>query len=259
VAHRATLKLPIPLTISLFEGNLITGPGKHLSFWYLSPFRSWVYAGQDEQDEPGANFLVGADLLAEPSRRLSLYASVMIDDLQTVGPSTNDEPASYGFTVAARAGLSSTASVTAFYTQISNLAYRSSTGNPADNVARRGVGLARNFSDYDQTTLRVAFSPIAGAVLEPEVTLLRQGEGDFRLPFPTPADNVSTPTIFDGVVERTLRAALRASLYVQPGVSIDGNAGVHLVQNAGHVTGVSDTRFVGQAAARFHFGGAFNW
>ena len=46
-------------------------------------------------------------------------------------------------------------------------------------------------------------------LLTPELTLLRQGEGEINDPFPaTPSEAGQTPQLFIGVVERTWRAAL---------------------------------------------------
>ncbi|PYP94174.1 MAG: hypothetical protein DMD38_16290, partial [Gemmatimonadetes bacterium] len=53
-----------------------------------------------------------------------------------------------------------------------------------------------------------------------------------------------TPTFLAGIVQRTLRLA--ASGHAAHGrweLSADG--GVHLISNAGHVTGASNTRWVG--------------
>ncbi len=41
--------------------------------------------------------------------------------------------------------------------------------------------------------------------LTPEGTLLRQGAGDFRQPFPPREENANTPTIVAGTVAKTLR------------------------------------------------------
>ena len=61
---------------------------------------------------------------------------------------------------------------------------------------------------FDQLTLRGSVIGGPGVLLEPEITVLRQGEGDFRLPYPAVAQYDSTPTIFAGVQERTLRLAI---------------------------------------------------
>ena len=91
-----------------------------------------------------------------------------------------------------------------------------------------------------------------GLLLSPEITLLRQGEGDFRLPYPAVTAYDSTPTFLDGVVERTVRLALDARLE-GPRWGIVGNGGVHLVRNAAHVSGAEETRWVGSVAITFRF------
>ena len=109
---------------------------------------------------------------------------------------------------------------------------------------RRGVGLGRNFSDYDQLTLRASVVLGPGVLVTPEATLLRQGQGDFRLPYPAVAVYDSTPTFLSGVVERTVRLALGAQWH-GGGWSIVADGGAHLIRNAGHVAGRHDTRWVG--------------
>jgi hypothetical protein len=114
------------------------------------------------------------------------------------------------------------------------------------------VGLARNYSDYDQVTVRASLLMAPGLLLTPEATILRQGEGDFRLPYPATADYATTPTFLAGVVERTVRLALGARGDGQR-VGVRADAGVHFVDNAGHITGATDTRFVGSIALEYRF------
>jgi hypothetical protein len=107
-----------------------------------------------------------------------------------------------------------------------------------------GLGTGRNFSDYDQTTLKLSFMPSPQALLEPEISFLRQGEGDLHLPNPPASAFASTPGFLAGVVERTLRLAARGNVAHGRWV-LSGDGGVHLISNAGHVTGASTTRWVG--------------
>ncbi len=117
---------------------------------------------------------------------------------------------------------------------------------------RRGVGLARNFSDYDQLTLRVSLLPAPRSLLTPELTLLRQGEGDFRLPYPPVAAYDTTPTFLAGVVERTVRLALAARVD-RDTWSLSGEGGVHLIDNLDHVTGAKKTRWVGRVELAWRY------
>ena len=117
---------------------------------------------------------------------------------------------------------------------------------------RRGVGLARNFSDYDQLTLRASLLAAHNALLTPEVTLLRQGEGDFRLPYPPVTAYDSTRTFLSGVVERTVRLAVSYQLSAGSW-SLAGDGGVHLISNAGHVSGARETRWVGRVELTWRY------
>ena len=79
--------------------------------------------------------------------------------------------------------------------------------------------------------------------------LLRVPGAHWNLEMGTLAEAVNERTnapavLFQDVVERTLRLALGGSWQLG-GVSVTGNGGVHLVHNAGHVTGASKTQWVG--------------
>ena len=244
IAHRFTIKPPwagTP-TLSLWEGTIVAGPDRQLEPWFANIFTLGLLTQYDQGSSP--NNLVGVDVTARV-RNTQLFGSVLIDDIQVDRSTPGDrEPPSYGITLGAQGALAGGA-WTVFYTQIANLTYR--TPAPAEAVMRRGVGLARNFSDYDQLTLRGSIVAGPGVLLEPEVTLLRQGEGDFRLPYPTVAQFDSTPTLFAGVVERTVRLALGGHIAHGRWV-VSGNGGAHLIHNVGHVTGADKTRWVGTVA-----------
>jgi hypothetical protein len=240
IAHRFTIRPPWNTTFSLWEGTLIAGPNRQLEPWFANIFTFGLLQQYDQGSQ--ANNLVGLDITTR-IKRTQFFGSLLIDDIQVDRSTASDrEPPQYGFTLGAQGGINRFG-WTAFYTQIANLTYR--TTNPAEAVMRRGVGLGRNFSDYDQLTLRGSMIAGPGVLLEPEVTVLRQGEGDFRLPYPTVAQFDATPTIFAGVVERTVRFALAG--HVTHGrwvVAADG--GVHVITHTGHVPEAGETRFVGR-------------
>ena len=87
-------------------------------------------------------------------------------------------------------------------------------------------------------------------LLQPEVTVLRQGEGDPRLPHPLVAQYPTTAVLFQNVVQRTVRLALGWSWQLG-GVSITGNGGVHVLKNSGHTQGVSKTEWVGSIGVTY--------
>jgi hypothetical protein len=244
IAHRFTIRPPWNFTVSLWEGTVVAGPDRQLEPWFTNIFTLGILQQYDQSSQ--ANNLLGLDVTARV-KRTQLFASLLVDDIQVDDDNAGDnEPPSYGFTIGAQGGVAGgRVGWTGFYTQVSNLTYR--TPNPAEALMRRNVGLARNFSDYDQLTLRASMIAGPAVLLEPEITLLRQGEGDFRLPYPSVAQYDSTPTLFAGVVERTLRLAVAARAARGRWV-LSGDGGVHLISNADHVSGANNTRWVGRIA-----------
>jgi hypothetical protein len=138
------------------------------------------------------------------------------------------------------------------YTQASSLAFR--TLDPFENFTDAGVGIGRNFDDMDQLTLTVGVPGGTRWLFTPELTLLRQGEGEIGAPFPASAAAAAAiPQIFIGVVERTWRAALDVSGRQGP-LDLHLNAGLHHVVNAGHVAGTTVNRFEGRLQATLGLG-----
>jgi hypothetical protein len=245
VTHRLVVRPWERTTIALWEGTLLEGVDRTLEPWYANILKLGLLAQYDEGTS--ANNLLGLDA-SFPLGKVDAFGSVLLDDIQIDDNTPGDqEPTSYGLTVGARAPLGPVV-WSAFYTRVSNLAYR--TPNPAETVMRRDVGLARNYSDYDQLTLRAVTVLGPGILVSPEATLLRQGEGDFREPFPAVADFPTTPTFLAGTPERLVRLALDARVDGRRW-SVAANGGVHLISDAGHVAGVSESRFVGGVSVTY--------
>ena len=237
VAHRLVIRPPGHTTFALWEGTITAGVGRDLEPWFANIFTLGLVQQYDQGSQ--SNNLLGFDVTTR-LKRTQLFASVLLDDIQVDKSNAGDkEPPSYGFTLGAQGGISRFG-WTAFYTQVANLTYR--TPNPAEAVMRRNVGLGRNFSDYDQLTLRGSMIAGPSVLLEPEITVLRQGQGDFRLPYPTVAQYDSTPTLFAQPVTRTVRLAI-AGRAAHGRWVLSGNGGVHLIN-----TGPEKTRWVGTIA-----------
>ena len=225
-------------TVALWEGLVWSGADRGLEPWYANILNLGIL----EQLNTGTNVnsLLGVDL--ERRGNTTLYAQAMLDDIQVDRKTVTDKkPASWALTVGAKGGLAG-AAWTLFYTQVANLTYRNE-----DNFQvplYHGLGTGRNFADYDQATLRVSAIGPGGVLVAPEVTWLRQGEGDPRLAHPDPAAYASTAALFQGVVERTLRLALGVDWSGGP-ITLSGDGGFHLVSNDAHVIGRNATRFVG--------------
>jgi hypothetical protein len=219
---------------------VLSGAGRQLEPWYLN-LLSVGYLAQLNTNT-NVNSFLGFD--AQRQGKVTLFAQGMLDDIQIDRKGPKDlKPSSYGLTVGAQGSVPHTAAAwTLFYTRVTNLTYRNEDNTQTPIYF--GLGTGRNFSDYDQTTLKLSFMPSSAALLQPEITFLRQGEGDLHLPHPPVSAYPSTPAFLSGVVERTLRVAARGNVAHERWV-LSGDGGVHLISNAGHVTDASKTRWVG--------------
>ena len=246
VLHRFWLRPRGRWTVALWEGSVLSGVGRQLEPWYLNV----ATLGVLRQSSTGANVnsFVGLDL--ERHARTTLFGQFMLDDIQVSRKVASDrKPTSYAFTVGAKGRLRRRAAAwTLFYTQVANLTYRNE--DDLQVPLFHGLGTGRNFADYDQATAKLGIVTRSGALLEPELTLLRQGEGDPRLPHPLVPDYPTTATILQGVVERTIRLALGGS-WQRAQWGVVANGGVHFVHNAGHVTGAGATHWVGSIGLTF--------
>jgi hypothetical protein len=248
VQHRLWIH-PGAWTVSLWEGNVWAGADRGLEPWFLNVMNLGFL--EQVNTNTNVNSLLGADF--ELHGRITAFGQAMLDDIQVDKKTATDKkPASWGFTVGAKGGLGA-ASWTAFYTQVADLTYRNE-----DNLQiplYHGLGIGRNFSDYDQATLKLGWIAPGGVLLEPELTLVRQGTGDPRMPHPAFTDYPNTSALFQGIVQRTWRAALGATWQQGP-IHFSANGGVHYNQNDEHAAGQTKTRFVGTVALSWRFHGA---
>src|SRR3989441_993037 len=240
--HRLWIHAPGRWTVGLWEGSVLSGVGRQLEPWYVN----FASLGLLSQLNTGTN--VNSFLGFDVQRRgkVTLFAQGMLDDIQVDKKTAADrKPASYGLTLGAQGSiphLSGGGAWTLFYTRVANLTYRKEDNTQTPIYF--GLGTGRNFSDYDQTTLQLSFMPASAVLVQPETTVLRPGDGDMHLAHPGVSAYPSTPAFLAGVVERTLRLAARGhAAHGRWVLSADG--GVHLISNAGHVTGATETRWVG--------------
>jgi hypothetical protein len=256
IAHRLAATPASWLHLAAWQGTVFSGPNRTIELGFLNPMQFTNIARTQRRSE--SNIMLGGDLEARLGR-VTLGASAFGDDFDF----WTGEPFSFGGTLTASSALGP-ASVWLGYTLVSNLAYRSNAEpieapligiDPANG--RYGTGLARNFADYDELSLKVSVNPLPGLMLTPELTVLRQGEGDPRLPFPPASEFPNTPTFLDGVVETTLRAAMGLRYRPAPGLTLDLSGGLHRIRNAAHLPDSSGTRGVGTVTVRylFQFGG----
>src|SRR5256886_3108558 len=214
--------------------------------WFLNP-ATWTYI-RASNTNTNVNSFLGFDV--ERRGTTTAFGQFMLDDIQVSRKSATDlKPASYAFTIGAKGRVRRTAvGWQAFYTQVANLTYRNEDDLQVPLYHLLGTG--RNFADYDQATLKLSVLARPQLLLEPELTVLRQGEGDPRLSHPLVGAYPSTAMLFQGIVERTVRLAVGGHWH-GGAFELSGNGGVHLIHNAGHVTGASDTRWLGSIGVAY--------
>ena len=244
ILHRLWIRPRGRWTVALWEASVLSGVGRSLDPWYLNVATlSFLRQGTGTN----ANSFAGFDV--ERRAHSTLFGQFMLDDVQLARKTATDrKPASYAFTVGAKGRLSRALAWTLFYTQVANLTYRNEDDQQVPLY--RSLGTGRNFSDYDQATAKATWLARPGLLLEPEVTVLRQGEGDPRLPHPLPPAYPATATLFEGVVQRVVRFAVGGS-WQYHGLSVTASGGLHLIHNAGHIAGASDTRWLGSIGVRY--------
>jgi len=250
VQHRVWVRPHPRWTLALWEGSVLSGPGREFEPWYLN-IMNLGYLEQLNTDT-SANTFLGLDI--ERHGHVTVFAQFMLDDIQLDRKTATDQkPPSYALTAGAKGAFgSSSIAWTLFYTRVTNLTYRDKANLQVPLYHLLGTG--RNFADYDQATLRLGFLSLPGLLVQPEVSLLRQGEGDPRLPHPLPAAYPATATFLQGVVERTLRLALSGNYAPYERLGLTFDAGVHHITNFQHVTGDTQTRFVGSVGLSYRFG-----
>lgn len=246
-AHRASARLSDRLRLGLWETTVLSGIDREFDGRYRNPLSLLLLANQYGLGADG-NVLFGAEAEWRVRGHTTLQAQLGLDDLQYENVSgATRYPNRWALTLAGFGPLGQALGWRAVYTRASSLAFR--TLDPFENFTDGGVGLGRNFADLDQLTATVSVPRGTRWLLTPELTLLRQGEGDINDPFPaTSAEAGRIPQLFIGVMERTWRAALDLRGREGP-LDLHLNAGVHHVVNADHQEGRTVNRFEGRLQA----------
>jgi hypothetical protein len=243
-AHRLTVEPSERLSLALWETTVLAGEDRDFDARYRNPLALLLLANQYGLGADG-NIMFGLDGRWRAARALTLEGQLANDDLQYENTGgENRYPSRWAFTLAASGPLGRRLGWRAFYTQASSLAFR--TLSPFESFTDAGVGLGRNFDDMDQATVTATLPVGVRWLLTPELTLLRQGEGQLTDPFPNSSGAAGDiPQLFIGVVERTWRAAVGVSGRQGP-LDLRASGGLHHVVNADHQEGRTVNRFEGR-------------
>ena len=250
-AHRIDLRLSGRLTVGLWETVLLAGTDREFESIYRNPFSLSLLANTYGLGGDG-NVMVGADATWRAGGAVTIRAELAVDDVNYKERDDPDRaPDRLGLALGASGPLGTRYSWSALYALATSTAFRAA--DPFESFIDAGVGIGRIATDYDRLEVRVGI-PLAGAwLLQPEASLLRQGEGRLTDPFPPPGERGSTPQLFIGTVERTWALGARLDGRTGP-LALAARAGYHLVENAGHAPGATDHRFEGRLQATLGLG-----
>ena len=225
-AHRLDIRLGRDTWLGLTESGVYGGPGESLQPAFHMPLNPALVSAFN--DSVGGNFLVGVDFATRLGRQWRLEFSAYLDDIQTDDQTLTDQrPTAYGAAATVRYALpEAPVHVALGYSRVSYLSYRNSF-EPELVYAHQNVGLARNYSDYDQLLLRIATAPTDRWTAWLDASYYRQGSGDFRQAFP-PDSVLATPGHAFLVAPVTKFGAARISVEgeVVVGLSVGATLGV---------------------------------
>lgn len=225
------------------ESFLYTGVGRSFEPSLSNPFNIFALSWRNERAD--GNLGMGLDGLWRTRRFGNFGWQLFLDDLQIDKCDTIcHEPSSYGATVTLE-GLPLRGDHRAFasYTRVSNLAYR--TPNPAERYDVFGVGIGRGFSDYDETRIGADLAVFRAAPLRIYGAFRRQGEGDYRAPYPARAAYITTPGILSGVVTKVARIGI-SGVATYRAFETSADVGINHEANADHLVGRSRSEFAGR-------------
>ncbi len=228
--------------IAASESYVYSGVGRGFEPSLINPFNIYSLSWRNEGQEGN----LGLGLEGSVRTRVGSFAAhAFVDDLQIdrCDPACA-EPSSYGLIVTAEGlPLAGDQRWFASYARVSYLAYR--TPNPNERFAAFDIGLGQGFSDFDEVRLGLDLALVPRTPLRAYVARRRQGEGDYRAPFPTPVEYATTPVIFGGIVSSITRVGVSGASRFSD-FELSGDVGINRVGNDAEQRGVSANGFQGR-------------
>jgi hypothetical protein len=231
------------------ESVVYGGAGDSYDVHYLNPFNTFTFSELNEEEGgAGANKNYAGEV-AWRSPVGTFSGQFYLDDIQidkTCTPQVLcDKPWSGGWTVAAE-GIPFVGDQRLFasYTLVTNLSYRTYE-QPWTDYTSYGIGLGRGYSDYDEIKAGIDLAAIPEVPLKVYGAYMRQGQDDYRTPFPVPDSFPNTPWFLQGVVSYTYRGAVSGAVSL-PWLDVNADIGVNHVVNYQFVHGVNHTSVAGR-------------
>ncbi len=241
-AHRLGIRLG-KLEAGISESVVYGGVGRGFQPSLANPVAP-IFLTQYSDGDP-INVAFGADALWRATNGAMFGAQLFLDDFQIDRCELCGEPPGLGLAITAD-GISVGGGVRAFasYTRVNSLTYRAP--DRFERFTSRTVGLGQRNSDFDEGRAGIDIGPVLPAPLRVYVAYRRQGAGDYREPFPAIDQRSSWPSLFEGVVVRTLRLAASGAVRVGSSIEITADGGVNHSTNDLRVRGATATRFEGR-------------
>ena len=239
------------LEVGASEGMLAYGVGRSYDPTLLNPLN--IYALSWRNEHVAGNLTIGGTVALRTSRFGNYSSELLIGNRQidSCPQLVCQEPASYGFSATAEGvPLYGDQRLFASYSRLSGLAYRAKEG-AAGQYSSLGVGLGQAFSDYDELKVGTDLALIPYTTMRLYGALRRQGQGDYHLPFPVPAQYPTTPGFLQGVVEKVARLGIEGGGMIAPGVELTADVGINHATNWNHLSNVTHNGLA--ARARFQW------
>jgi hypothetical protein len=239
-----------PVELAVTESIVYGRPGQSFVFNYVNPFGLYYFSEiNEEQGGANANKMVGLEgAWRSPVGNFSFEG--YIDDLQAAGCGGANavlckKPPIGGWTLQAD-GIPLVGDQRLFvaYTLVSNLSYRTYE-QPWTDYASYDISLGRGFTDYDEVRAGIDLAAIPEVPLKIYAAFSRQGQGDYRLPFPPIASWPTTTAFLSGVVSHVYRAGVSGAVSL-PWLDVSGDIGLNHVSNYQHVAGDDKNLFAGR-------------
>ena len=241
-AHRLGFALG-SVEAGISESVIYGGVGRGFSPTLANPAAPLFVA--QYSDAQTMNVAFGADLLWRARSGVRLGAQVHVDDFQIDRCELCGEPPGVAVTMVAD-GVPLAAQMRGFasYTRVTSLTYRAP--DRFERYTSRTVGLGQRNSDFDEWRVGVDLGPLLPAPVRATLAFRRQGAGDYREPFPSEDRRSGWPMIFEGVVVKTMRAAVSGGYRLRDGIEMTADGGFSWIANERRNAGVSLSRFDGR-------------
>ena len=241
-AHRLGVRVG-RLEAGISESIVYGGVARGFQPSLANPVAPLFLSQYGEGDKVNVGF--GADALWRAHNGVMLGGQLFLDDFQIDDCELCGEPPGVALAMTLD-GVPLVAGTRAFasYTRVNSLTYRAP--DRFERYTSRTVGLGQRNSDFDEVRAGVDIGPLLPAPVRVYVAYRRQGAGDYREPYPAEDRRSSWPTIFEGVVVQTIRAAASGAFRVGSGIEVTADAGVNRSRNDLRVPDAVKTRFEGR-------------